>query len=1204
MRSSWWCAPFLALCLVLTPAVQAERRAAETDSAQASVPVPAVDVGSGPLRWGTAHAFVEPPAERKSGRYASKAQEWREATQPTRKDSGTLRSSADMSFETGDATALFHHWLQKNGLDPADLQRTAHASKARTLDLLGSNFPIADRADVVSDKERLSKPSIAFNPDRNEYLVVWQAFDRVTSMNIYGQRLSATGTRLGGEFAICQSPGAQAAPDVAYDPGFQQYWVVWTDLSPGDAWDVYAQPVSATGSLLGSAVVVNTGAASAYGARVAAGTYHCAVTWISSPDPSQSHILIRGLNQDGSFYTSVLRLSPADGLASDPDICSGHEDGRFLVVWQEGHSGTGWDVMAFQANWDLTTGGGLTVSSGPNHQLYPRVDYSAGADRYLVVWQDNRSGTSWDVWGQLIARNFSYSGGSLPLYEGPFMDQAPVVAGHDGGSQFFVAFELDLDGAGRYQIYGATVSGNGALAGLYVVRNWYNSRFEPAIAHRSGANEYMVALRDAALGTQDDILTQRMGTDGSPQGGPILVSAGRKGQEEPSLAHNRVRNEYLVVWSDYRSEGDYEIHGRRVSAQGQLLGQELELAVADQLHAGPDVAHNPDDDQYLLVWNAVMSPSSGYDTFARLLGGDGVPLGGPFLLSRDTATINEGLPRVAYNPSAREYLVVWHAFTDGQWRVWAQRVSSTGQHVGRNFQVSASSDMVHVPRLAYSGQYNEYLVEWQDLRTGNWQIYGQRLDGTAAPIGGNFAITSLEGDAGHHDVAYSALHYEYVVVWNHTQDNATDIYAQRVSGLGNMQGGPSIVASSELNEFAPGIAADDVNDGYLVAWHAMHEQTDNDIYGQRLTAVGAPSGSSFAVSAASEAQDTLELAANSLSGEFLIVWQDFRKGSYDIYGQLWRSGPPPTPSPTATSSRTPTRTPTATPTTTATLIATPTRTRTPTATRTVPPVTPTNKVYLPIVRKAYALPSGPTATRTATLPQPSATPSPTVPGEAGISGRVTYNGAPAASIVLTLQRWDGANTSPADATITDSQGHYSFSSAPALGSGELYWVYFGPNSSDDTYLYRWRGPDIETYSPGMAVAGGDFDIANVELLAPAYGAQVSFPVAFAWQRRGIAGDSYQWHLFDPAGEDEWWTDPLEDVGSFTLSGLAEDMAYDHEYGWDVWVYTPEDGFGDSYYLRTVTFLDSDGSGPVSPEGVEVKPRAEGLPWKARGHTRP
>jgi len=1158
MRSRWCYVLFLASALLLTPVAQAEHPVVQTQSPRSGAPAAALNPAEDTLLGGSARASIQ--------------------------------RATELLPETGDATAVRDRWLQRNGLDAAALRHEATDPRAGALDLQGGNFPIADRADAVSDKERLSKPSIAYNPDRNEYLVVWQAFDRVTSMNIYGQRLSASGTRLGGEFAICQSPGAQAAPDVAYDPGFQQYWVVWTDLSPGDAWDIYAQPVSPTGGLLGSAVVVNTGAATAYGARVAADTYHCAVTWISSPDPSQSHILIRGLNQDGSFYTSVLLLSPADGIASEPDICSGSEDGRFVVVWQEGHSGTGWDIMAFQINWDLTTGDRLTVSSGPNHQVYPRVDYSAGADRYLVVWQDGRSGTSWDVWGQLITRNFSYSGGSLPIYEGSFMDQAPVVAGHDGGSQFFVAFELDLDGAGRYQIYSATVSGNGALAGLYVVRNWYNSRFEPAIAHRSGANEYMVALRDAALGTQDDILAQRMGTDGSPQGGPILVSAGRKGQEEPSLAHNRVRNEYLVVWSDYRSEGDYEIHGRRVSADGQLLAAELELAVTHQLHAGPDVAHNPENDQYLLVWNAVASPSSGYDTFARLLGGDGVPLGASFLLSRDTATINEGLPRVAYNASAKEYLVVWHAFTDGQWRVWAQRVSSTGQYVGRNFQVSTSSDMVHVPRLAYSGQYNEYLVEWQDLRTGNWQIYGQRLDGMASLLGGNFAITSLEGDAGHHDVAYSGLHYEYVVVWNHTQDSATDIYAQRVSGLGNMQGGPSVVAASELNEFGPGIAADDVNDGYLVAWYALHEQTDNDIYGQRLTAVGAPSGSSFAVSAASEAQDTLELAANPLSGEFLIVWQDFRNGSYDIYGQRWVHGAPVTPEPTATPTSTPTRTPTRT--------ATPTRTRTPTVTRTVPPVTPQHSVYLPILRRAFVPSAGPTATGTATLPQPSATPSPTTPSEAGISGRVTFNGAAAAGIVLTLQRWDGANASPVDAAVTDSQGRYGFTGAPGLGSGEMYWVYFGPNNIDPRYVFAWYGPDIPTYSPGMAVAGGDFDIANVELLAPAHDAQVTFPAAFAWQRRGIMGDSYAVRWFDLSDSLSWLTDPLGDVGSFVLGELAEDMAYGHEYGWDILVFAAEDSWGESYYFRTVTFQDSGGAGEA-PALLHLAPASKGRGMRRR-----
>jgi hypothetical protein len=210
-----------------------------------------------------------------------------------------------------------------------------------------------------------------------------------------------------------------------------------------------------------------------------------------------------------------------------------------------------------------------------------------------------------------------------------------------------------------------------------------------------------------------------------------------------------------------------------------------------------------------------------------------------------------------------------------------------------------------------------------------------------------------------------------------------------------------------------------------------------------------------------------------------------------------------------------------------------------------------NQVYLPAVLKNLHLGPEPTPT--------------------GIHGTVTHNNSAASGIELQLRHWDGANWSTVATTHTDAGGDYSFTSVPSLASDEAYYVRYGPNTTDERYLSAWYGPDITAYISGQSISGGDFDIANVDMLSPNPGATVTLPTVFAWEPRGIPGDTYGWGLFEPAGDDSWWTDDIGAVDSFELTALPEGANHGIEYGWRVYVFNGPDSFGPSYYYRPVTF---------------------------------
>jgi hypothetical protein len=189
--------------------------------------------------------------------------------------------------------------------------------------------------------------------------------------------------------------------------------------------------------------------------------------------------------------------------------------------------------------------------------------------------------------------------------------------------------------------------------------------------------------------------------------------------------------------------------------------------------------------------------------------------------------------------------------------------------------------------------------------------------------------------------------------------------------------------------------------------------------------------------------------------------------------------------------------------------------------------------------------------------------------QAGIGGRVKYNGAAAAGIPLNLRRCDSSSCTTAASTTTGSDGGYLFENVATLGSGLLYYVRYGPNSTDSHYVSWWYGPDITSYTAGAYVPGGDFDIANVTLVSPPDGATVRLPVTFSWQQRGLAGDTYRYVLFDPDSDAWWRTSDLGSTGSFTLTGLPSGATYGKTYGWYVQVFNGPDSFGVSYYYQEV-----------------------------------
>jgi hypothetical protein len=99
--------------------------------------------------------------------------------------------------------------------------------------LAGDGSFIGDEFLVIAGNHDNRQQNLAYNPHRNEYMVVWN--DRrnendVPNIDIFAVRKKNDGTLIGESFPLCTAPNDQAYCTIAYDTVKREYLAVWNDF--------------------------------------------------------------------------------------------------------------------------------------------------------------------------------------------------------------------------------------------------------------------------------------------------------------------------------------------------------------------------------------------------------------------------------------------------------------------------------------------------------------------------------------------------------------------------------------------------------------------------------------------------------------------------------------------------------------------------------------------------------------------------------------------------------------------------------------------------------------------------------------------------------------------------------------------------------------------------------------------------------------
>jgi hypothetical protein len=317
----------------------------------------------------------------------------------------------------------------------------------------------------------------------------------------------------------------------------------------------------------------------------------------------------------------------ATDMAFDPS------NNRHLAVFMTGGSNSDVYGLFIDCNGN-PIGNPFWISNNSNMETAPAVAFDTVNNRYLVAWEEF-NGAAWHIWGTLLDVNgaiinppgiFAISNASNDSAD----QYSPDISfgSDDSSNPIFVVMWTDTGTGTAFDTFVRVVNPtNPPLPGLsYNLSNAANDQYHGSIAYNTVNNQFMVVWQN---GSADFIEGRRFNINPGGVVNPIAAAftispnVANHFKDDPVLAYDPVRNQYLVVWhDDDQNTTDINIYGRLVNAANEtLIGLELNISTAADNQRNPQIAYFASQDRYLTAWRNGASGSDVYGQYIDAVSG-------------------------------------------------------------------------------------------------------------------------------------------------------------------------------------------------------------------------------------------------------------------------------------------------------------------------------------------------------------------------------------------------------------------------------------------------------------------------------------------------------------------------------------------------------------------------------------------------------
>ncbi len=233
-------------------------------------------------------------------------------------------------------------------------------------------------------------------------------------------------------------------------------------------------------------------------------------------------------------------------------------------------------------------------------------------------------------------------------------------------------------------------------------------------------------------------------------------------------------------------------------------------------------------------------------------------------------------------------IVTWMDKRSGNFDIYAQRVSASGLPLwaADGVPVATGPAAQRLPFVASDGAGGA-VITWRDDRNGNLDLFAQRIDPSGQPLWAANGVPVCVESGQQQDTEIVAHGDGSVVIfWRDWRvGGAARLFAQRLNAAGQpMWTVNGVQIASAPHQYY--VSIQPAGDGsYLLSWFDWRN-ANFDVFAQRLNANGTLAWTTNGVIVCTAPGDqVLPRMTSDGAGGSIITWYDARTGGYDIYAQ-------------------------------------------------------------------------------------------------------------------------------------------------------------------------------------------------------------------------------------------------------------------------------------------------------------------------------